>query len=168
MDQLQYGGLLWHLTHHLMRLEPASNLHTIFSDIKSFYPEETVECQFRYFNKLTMFVRKSGPPKLRGKAAEIQGFCQVALKIWKKYMNPSIELHRKIMMMLQCNVQLEAIIQEYKDFDALPPEAAAHLLQACRCMTHSPTHVILLLSLRLRCFLSWVQLPCDVFMWHFG
>ena len=59
------------------------------------YSQHPVPVQFRYLTKLSMFIRKSGYPKLRGKAAEIRWFSGPMKYIWDMYHNPAIEIQRR-------------------------------------------------------------------------
>ena len=54
-----------------------------------------VPVRFRYLNKLSMFVRQSGFPKLRGKAAEIRYLAGPMLEVWSRHMNEAVQLHRR-------------------------------------------------------------------------
>jgi hypothetical protein len=71
-----------------------------------------------------MFVRKKKCPKLRGKACEIKYFGNVLMALWTRYMNPSINLHNKISLMLKLNCRLESLITEHKNELSFPDAAA--------------------------------------------
>ena len=62
-----------------------------------------------------MFLRAAGKfPKLRGKGSEIRHFGKALLSLWSKEMNVHLSLRKKILLMLQLNVELEDTITEYK------------------------------------------------------
>jgi hypothetical protein len=77
-----------------------------------------------------MFMRRSGYPKLRGKAAEIKSFGRVLVDIFNRHHNPAIEIHREVLLMLRLNVQMEDILSEHRSQITLPPSAAAAFEEA--------------------------------------
>jgi hypothetical protein len=83
-----------------------------------------------------MFVRKSGPPKLRGKAAEVHHLHKVILQLWLRHYNEHIAVHRQILLLLRLNSKIEDLLGEYRQDVALPPGAAKDLLiHAPACVT---------------------------------
>eukprot|EP00434_Breviolum_minutum_P014295 symbB.v1.2.012603.t1/scaffold820.1/size171332/10 len=73
-------SLLYYMTYFLLPEAALSNLQCIWSKIKFYYKELKVKHQYHYFNRLTMYVRKTGPPKLRGRGAEVLGLGKVLLQ----------------------------------------------------------------------------------------
>jgi hypothetical protein len=71
-----------------------------------------------------MFTRKNKTHKLRGKAAEIKYFAQVIFWLWERHMNPSLTLHKQILLLLKKNSQMEEMLATYKDSFALPDAEA--------------------------------------------
>ena len=69
-DQYMFGSVMWLLCFVVMPETPLQNLLACWIFISRFYKEQETEHRFKFLNKLSMFVRKSGFPKLRGKAAE--------------------------------------------------------------------------------------------------
>ena len=47
-----------------------------------------------------MFTTKS-QPKLKGKAAEVKDLGPVMVPVWKKFYNPSLAMHQKILIVLE-------------------------------------------------------------------
>ena len=139
-DQFTYGSILSLLCNHCLPQDAASNLQTIWSEIKLFYKTHGTTCQFRYLNRLSMFQRKGDSyPKLRGKAAEIKHLCYALHHVWKKFMNPNLEIHKKIELYLRLNAETEDILSEHRQELALPLEAATRF-------ENSFTAMMLLLS----------------------
>lgn len=135
-DQYQYGGLLYYMTYFLLPEAAWSNLQCIWSKIKFYYKELKVKHQYHYFNRLTMYVRKTGPPKLRGRGAEVLGLGKVLLHIWRDLHNPSIEIHRMLLVMLKANNNMEEILDEHRYEAALPALAAQRFVDNAFRMAH--------------------------------
>ncbi|CAE8586409.1 unnamed protein product, partial [Polarella glacialis] len=133
-DMYQFGSVLYMLCYFVLTGTPLENVHTCWAFIKEFYKTHNTGSIYRYLNKLTMFCRKSGYPKLRGKANEIRHFGAALLGLWGAHMNGALELHRKVHLMLKLNVRMETLLTEYRDESALPPAAAREFTDACRNM----------------------------------
>ena len=135
-DQTQYGGVFYLLCFHTMAGSPLQNLGQLWEDLKGLYRSLDIKHQYTFLNKLSMFVRKSGPPKLRGRAAEIKGLALPMLHLWAKHCKPELEVHRQILAMLQHNAKMEALIDEHRDENAFPAEAAKQFKDAAFGMAH--------------------------------
>ena len=135
-DQYQYGGLLFFMTYSLLPGAALANLQSIWSKIKFYYKELKVKHQYHYFNRLTMYVRKSGPPKLRGRGAEVLGLGKVLLHIWHDLHNPSIEIHRMLLVMLKANNRMEELLDEHRYETALPALSAQQFVDNAFRMAH--------------------------------
>ena len=84
-----------------------------------------------------MFVRKKDFPKLRGKAAEISSFGKVMLELWTAFMDSEDTTHRRIRLLLQQNLKLDTILNQYPTSDgylALPADAATQFTETCFCV----------------------------------
>ena len=77
-----------------------------------------------------MFTTKSAP-KLQGKAAEIKDFGPVLVRLWRKYSNPRLLIHQKIMVVLQGSAHCDTILDDHKTEFALPEAAADDLISTC-------------------------------------
>ena len=119
-DQYVFGSLLYVLCFVVMTETPLENLQRCWNFIKRYYVRFNVEYRYQCLNKLSMFCRKSGFPKLRGKAAEIKGIGPALLALWEKHMRPAVTVHRQILMMMQANVNAERILAEHSDSLRLP------------------------------------------------
>ena len=99
VDQYTYGSVLALLCCKVMGGSPLQNLQAVWADIKVFYRENGTKVQYRYLNKLTMFLRQNGTQKLRGKAGEIRHLAPALLHVWMKYMSPNLEVHIQIKLL---------------------------------------------------------------------
>ena len=90
--QFAYGSVFYLLTHECLDDEPLQNLLTVGRFIKSFQKTDNTrhKCRQR-LTKLTMFVRKSGFPKLKGRAADIMGLDMAMKSCWEEYKDPTNE-----------------------------------------------------------------------------
>ena len=139
-DQYIFGSVLWLICFTILPGSPAQNVQILWKEIKAFY-KKNPSCRSRYRGlwKLSMFVRKSGFPKLRGKAAEIKHFSQVAVHLWKKYMKKSgdddtVKLHRLTKLLLAKVHELNTILDNYptsSGFYALPDDVGNLFIKTC-------------------------------------
>ena len=111
-DQYMFGAVLYILCFFVMPGTPEGNISEIWQFIQAYYAEHHTKTKYRYLNKLSMFVRKTGPAKLRGRASEVKHLGAALLALWEKYMRARLEVHRKIQVMLKLNVRLEQILYE--------------------------------------------------------
>ena len=124
MDQYMFGSTLYVLCYMVMTGTPEENVAWCWAFVQRFYKGNRTTTRYRYLNRLTMFVRKKGYPKLRGKAAEIRHFGPALLALWTACADPASDLHQRIKLMLKLNVRLESILTEHPDEFALPGPAA--------------------------------------------
>ena len=139
-DQYLYASVFHLLCFVVLPSTPVNNLLSMWEEMKTLYKTLGIVHQYRYFNRLTMFQRKSGPPKLRGKGAEIHHLHKVVLHLWSKHHNHHITVHRQILTVLKLNSRIEDLLDEHKESVALPAAAAKELLDAC-CSNCSMCHV---------------------------
>ena len=135
-DQYVYASIFHLLTFVLLPQTPLQNLLCIWEEMKELYQSLNITHRYHYFNRLTMFVRKSGPPKLRGKAAEVHHLHKVMLNLWLRHYNEHIAVHRQILLLLRLNSKIEDLLDEYRQDVALPVGPAKDLLDACSTMCH--------------------------------
>ena len=131
-DMYQYGGLFFYMTFFLLPQQPKDNLAYLWSRMQYWYKQLRITHKYHHFNRLTMYVRKSGPPKLRGRGAEVMGLCKVCVKIWDK----KIESHRMILEMLRSNARMEEILEICKGESCLPADEAKQFVDAAFRMAH--------------------------------
>ena len=122
-DQYMYAALLMLLCYHMLPGTPEANIRALWQDIQTVYREQNTPVRFRYLNTLRMFVRLRGPPKLRGKGSEIKYLAGPMLRVWEKYMNAALQLHRDIRLMLQLNSMLETLLIEHRGDVSLGEDA---------------------------------------------
>ena len=125
VDQYVYGSILALLTVQIMPNDPQANLNRIWSDIVSYYRTHNTKVRYRYLNKLTMYLRKSGTPKLRGKAGEIRYLAHPMLYIWNKHMGAESAVNLQIRALLKQSCVLEDLLSEYREDLFFPPPVAA-------------------------------------------
>jgi hypothetical protein len=142
-DQYQFGSVLYVLVFKVMKSQgsPLENLTRIHHVIRAFYKVNKTPVQYRYLNKLTMFVKKKNFPKLRGRASEIRHFGPALLHVWQHYYNPGILWHRRIELMLKCNIKMERILTNHASAVVLPKNAADDFQCAAFSMAQLQTQV---------------------------
>ena len=128
-DQYQFGSVLYVICYHILANPPKQNLAECWAAILSFYKANNTKHRYQNITKLSMFVRKSGVIKLRGKAAEIKGFSAAIGHIWQQYMNPTLEIHQKIKLMLKLNLKMEEMMDLYTDQIKFPAAAAQKFVE---------------------------------------
>ena len=72
--------------------------------------------------KLSLFQRKQLPPKLKGRAMQIQALGEPLLLCWQHFMNKGLEIHLKIENYLKVNLALEKILHATRTELAMPPQ----------------------------------------------
>lgn len=113
VDCIQFGSVLWLLVFKLMPYsQPINNLKMVWSFMQQFYTQHAVEARYAGFAKLSMFVKKHGAPKLRGKGAQIKAFGPLLLDLWLRWMDQECPWHCKIRAMLKLNCSLEKILAD--------------------------------------------------------
>lgn len=125
---------------------PQENLNRCWRTIKEYYAEHHIRIQYKYLNKLTMFLRKNGTPKLRGKAGEIRHVAPALEHLWSTHMDPNLEVHKQIHMLLKYSVRMEQLITLNKEEVAFPQAEAKKFTDACENMLslHASLQIILL------------------------
>ena len=123
-DQYLYGSILYLLCYTILPSSPTQNLATCWQKIVDFYKANNVKNRFRSILKLSMFIRKTGVVKLRGKAGELKGICQAMLHLWQQHMNPNLETHGKIHLLLKMNSEIEEELSLFSDEICLPKRSA--------------------------------------------
>jgi len=114
-----FGSCLWLLCYAILPKSPKANLDTCWEDILKTYKEKGIVERYRGMTKLTLFNRKKGGPKLKGRAAQIQAFAEPMQFLWAKHSSPDVDVHRKIKTWLNLNVKVERILKDNQDQLAL-------------------------------------------------
>lgn len=134
VDQYTYASVLALLCCQIMDGTPQENLNRCWRTIKEYYAEHHIRIQYKYLNKLTMFLRKNGTPKLRGKAGEIRHVAPALEHLWSTHMDPNLEVHKQIHMLLKYSVRMEQLITLNKEEVAFPQAEAKKFTDACENM----------------------------------
>ena len=124
IDQYQYGSVLYVLCYMVLLDQPKQNLATCWAHIKEFYRSHKTSNRYQSISKLSMFVRKGGTIKLRGKAGELRGLGPALLDLWQSHMNPALAIHSKVHLMLKLNLKLENLLEFHNDEVNLPVASA--------------------------------------------
>ena len=99
IDKILLGSTLWVLVHHVMPGSVDANLEQLWREIEDLYDSLGSENRYGHMRQ-TMFTTQS-QPQLRGKAGEVKDLGPVLVRIWERYMNPALEVHRKIFIVLK-------------------------------------------------------------------
>ena len=133
-DQYIFGSVLWLLVFQVLPASPIENLGIVWRYIKKYYQvHKFTGTRYRSITKLSMFVRKKGFAKLRGKASEIKHFSGVILDVWAHFMKATDE-HKAIKLLLKKTHQLNCILDNHKVQDgyiALPERIGNTFIDAC-------------------------------------
>ena len=111
-DMVFHGSCLWLLCHELLPDSPLENLKTCWEKILSVYKEKHILERYRGMNKLSLFQRKSGGPKLKGGAAQVASLAESMLQLWTDKMNIADQQHKQIRTWLKLNVAVEKLIKD--------------------------------------------------------
>ncbi|CAE8680872.1 unnamed protein product [Polarella glacialis] len=130
--QYLYGSVFYLLVFEIMDGDPLANLQEIWTFTQAH--QKRTGCVNKYLqrlNKLSMFKKKTGYPKLKGRACEIKGLDQAMLDVWTKYMQVTNAVHRRIRLLLDLNCALTSILDEYSPSNGFMavPEAIADEMQ---------------------------------------
>ena len=126
VDKILLGSVLWILINWVLPESAEANLVVVLKHINEIYAQDRVKN--RYGNiRQTMFTAKAGP-KLKGKAGEVKDLGPVMHKIWLKYYNKELDLHKSIEYMLRVSAHLDKILDDYPTEFVLPDTAAEDLI----------------------------------------
>lgn len=113
-DQYFSASIMYLLCFVIGEDTPQNNMLQMEAAIKGYYKAHSTRHQYSNLNRLTMFVRKSGPVKLRGKAAEIKCLGEPLLAYWSACCDETNEQHQQILYLLQMSCRCEEILFENK------------------------------------------------------
>ncbi len=136
--------MLYLLVFEVLPGTPKANLAVVWQFIKRHYKEFGTLRRYRAISKLSMFVRKTGYAKLRGKAAEVMGLGPALLACWKNFMDGSNNVHKMIRGALQKSVEMETILKSClpsEGYHALPPDSATAFKKAAFLMASLTTQL---------------------------
>lgn len=113
-DMYLFGSVFYILCFNILEAAPLENLKMCWQFIKQFFKDNGTQDAFKYINRLTLFVRKSGGHKLRGKAGEIRSLGPALLALWEAKMDFAVLRHRQIRLLLHMSCRLESLIDDNK------------------------------------------------------
>lgn len=109
-----YGSCFYILTHEAMPGTPLENLKVLETFLKDFQKRRHTAHRYRHrLCKLSMFMKASGFPKLKGRAADIKGLDEVMVAMWENWMGFTNLQHRQIRLLLKLNLDIARILDEY-------------------------------------------------------
>eukprot|EP00438_Fugacium_kawagutii_P010151 Skav200440 [mRNA] locus=scaffold559:16017:17858:- [translate_table: standard] len=128
-----FGSTFYLLTHECMDGSPLENLRRIDAIIKTIQRNDQTRGKYRQrLSKLSMFMKRSGFPKLKGRAAEIRGIDFALLGVWRQFMDNSIEQHIQVEAFLQLIVEINELMNVYSPRNgmmAIPEPHYTHLFE---------------------------------------
>ena len=135
IDQYIFGSVLYILCFMVLPLQPLQNLSTCWCHIKQYYKDHNTANRYQNIEKLSMFLRKKGVVKLRGKAGELRGIGPAILDLWTAHMNDSLNIHTKIKLLLKLNCRVEGLLAFHSDSVCLPAADAQKCIEYAFTMT---------------------------------
>ena len=133
---MQYflGSVLWILTHTLMPASPEANISRIGVLIAKAQRRWLTTHRYpaKAFQRLSIFLRKTGFPKLRGKASQVKGLVPALQKIWKKFADRGNIRHRRIALIFDLDIQIEDLLSAHDPsagFFAVPASIGREIVQ---------------------------------------
>ena len=134
--QYFFGSVFWLLCFECLDLAPLSNLHTIWNFIKEAQQGDNSRHKYRHrLDKLSMFVKKTGFPKLKGRASDIRGLDKALLSCWQQFMIPENMQHKQVEAFLKLLLEVNDTLNDFSPkygFWKVPQEHWQNLKQkAC-------------------------------------
>lgn len=142
-DAVAFGSILHILVFSLLPDSPLTNLQTCWAFIQQQYKDLGITERFRSFRKLSMFERKKGGPKLKGRAMQIAAFNKPLLALWCHHMQEDLAVHQQIRTYLRLNCKMEAMMKDLEHELAFPEPQAQTFKDCAFCMAqlHRSLHV---------------------------
>ena len=135
--QYVYGSVMYLLTHECLDQAPLANLKTVWVFLKD--TQKSLGTKYKYkqrLDKLSMFTRASGFPKLKGRAADIMGLAHALHLCWNQFMSHGIAQHVQISALLELNLDIANLLDAYSPkfgFMAVPQDTCKVLVaKACQ------------------------------------
>ena len=130
---------MWLPIHVLLPGTAQENLQKIWGDIARLYDEYSTQNRY-WVIRMSMFNTGSAP-KVKGKAAEVKDLLPVLVSIWERYHNPQLDIHRKILVVLQGSYHMDHLLSQHPEDYALPSNVADDLVSTC-CITLSTWYAV--------------------------
>ena len=130
--QHAYGSVFYLLTHECLAGDPLANLKRIGKFIKDFQKNQGGRYKYRQrLDKISMFKKKKGFPKLKGRAADIMGLDLALYECWVHFMDSTDEQHQLVALFLKLNLDISKLLDENSPkygFFAVPLDEANTLV----------------------------------------
>ena len=128
-QQFLLGSCLWLLCYEILGGSPLQNIRAVGQFVRSYQRKHHVNAMFPLssFQKLSIFVRQSGFPKLRGKGAHVRHVTKAIEALWKKKADLTNPNYRRIQLIFKLNRELEELLSDYSPdhgYYALPLHVA--------------------------------------------
>jgi hypothetical protein len=129
-DNEFYGSVLEYFCFDVAG-DPHDILAGIWSDIHTWYRDHGTQSKYSTM-KTSMFHKKNGFPRLKGRAAEVKNFGKPLLYALRDKFDLSVDVHRWIKEGLQASIAMEDILEEHPFplYYKLPQLAAEELCTA--------------------------------------
>jgi hypothetical protein len=125
-DMVFLASCLWLLCYRVLPGDdPLANLQTCWAKISAVYKENKIADRYRGMSKLSLFERKKGGPKLKGRAAQVASLAIPMFHLWADNMDGGNILHKKIKTWLKMNMLTEQILKENAEGLALESECCS-------------------------------------------
>lgn len=114
-QQFWLGSILWMLVHELLPASPLANLRGIGLYVLRWQRRHNVSARFPLgsFQKLSIFQRKKGYPKIRGKGAHVRHLGGALAALWNKKMSPTNPNHVRVKLIFKLDLEIESILNSY-------------------------------------------------------
>ena len=128
-QQFWLGSVLWMLVHELLPASPLANLRGIGLYVLRWQRRHNVSARFPLgsFQKLSIFQRKTGYPKIRGKGAHVRHLGGALAALWNKKMSPTNPNHVRVKLIFKLDLEIESILNSHSPesgYYALPEPQA--------------------------------------------
>ena len=121
-DMVFLASCLWLLCHRILPSSPLENLKACWEKVSHVYKQKRILERYRGWNKLSVFQRKKGGPKLKGRAAQVAALAEPMLELWQNFMDPADLAHRQIKTWLKMNVLTEKLLKDNAEYLAVCDE----------------------------------------------
>ena len=94
-DMVFLASCLWLLCYKILPdASPLANLQACWTKISAVYKEEKISDRYRGMSKLSIFERKKGGPKLKGRASQVASLAVPMFHLWVENMDAANPLHK--------------------------------------------------------------------------
>ena len=112
--QMAYGSIMWMLCFQLLPLDPLTNLRTVWAYLKEWQKLHKEPHKYRQrLDKLSMFVKTSGFPKLKGRASDIKGLHGALKACWNHFMRPDCQQDQQVSAFLTLNSEIHELLDAF-------------------------------------------------------